>query len=280
MEYIKINSAQAVKDKLRTIAKEKDVEFSLVMRDYIYDRFIERLSKSKYKDKFILKGGFFISKVFGIDSRNTVDIDTAVQKTKLTEENIVKMINEIISIDVNDNVVFEIEKVEPIREEDEYGGIRVTIKYSLEEMKQKFHIDIATGDPIYPGPEEFSYEPLIKDDTYKVLSYTLETVLAEKIETILSRLEKSSRPKDFYDIYLIHEHEYHKINKTRLRKAVEQTFKKREFNSDLLECLNIVRKSKILETRWNSYSKKNKYAKGIEYSKTIECLEDFVKILI
>ena len=95
-----------------------------------------------------------------------------------------------------------IEKVEPIREEDEYGGIRVTIKYSLEEMKQKFHIDIATGDPIYPGPEEFSYEPLIKDDTYKVLSYTLETVLAEKIETILKRLEKSSRPKDFYDIYI------------------------------------------------------------------------------
>ena len=116
------NSAQAVKDKLRNISREKNVDFNSVMRSYMYDRFVERLSKSKYKDNFILKGGFYLSKLFGLDKRSTMDIDTAIRKAKFTEENIIKMITEIINIDVDDNVKFRIEKIEPIRDEDEYGG--------------------------------------------------------------------------------------------------------------------------------------------------------------
>ena len=274
------NSAQAVKDKLKNISKDKNVDFNSVMRFYMYDRFIERLSKSKYKDNFILKGGFYLSKLFGLDNRSTMDIDAAIRKTKFTEDNVIKMITEIINIDINDNVKFEIEKREFIRDEDEYGGLRITINFMLENMKDSFHIDIATGDPIHPGPDDYKYESLIGNEVYKVWSYNLETVLAEKIETILGKLEISSRMKDYYDIYLIHKFKFNKINKTKFRGAVEKTFKKRNFNTDLITSLKVVKDSKILKDKWTSYSRKNSYAKNIEFNETIKCLEDFIEILI
>lgn len=274
------NSAQAVKDKLRNISKEKNVDFNSVMRFYMYDRFVDRLSKSKYKDNFILKGGFYLSKLFGLDNRSTMDIDTAIRKTKFTEENIIKMITKIINIDVDDNVKFRIEKTEPIRDEDEYGGLRITINFTLENMRDSFHIDIATGDPIYPGPDYYKYESLIGNEVYKVWSYNLETVLAEKIETILSKLEASSRMKDYYDIYLIHKFKFNKINKTKFRGAVEKTFEKREFNADLIANLNVVKDSKILRDKWTSYSRKNSYARNLEFDETIKCLEEFIDIIV
>lgn len=274
------NSIQAVKDKLRNISREKNIDFNSVMRFYMYDRFVERLSKSKYKDNFILKGGFYLSKLFGLDNRSTMDIDTAIRKTNLSLENVIKMITEIINIDVDDNVKFEIEKTESIRDEDEYGGLRITIKFTLENMKDSFHIDIATGDPIHPGPDDYKYESLIGNEIYKVWSYNLETILAEKIETILSKLEASSRMKNYYDIYLIHRFKFNKINKTKFRGAVEKTFEKREFNADLIVSLNVVKDSKILRDKWVSYSRKNSYARNLEFDETIKCLEDFIEILI
>lgn len=272
------NSAQAVKDKLREISKEKNVDFNSVMRFYMYDRFVERLSKSKYKDNFILKGGFYLSKLFELDNRSTMDIDTAIRKTKFTEENIIKMITEIINKDVDDNVKFGIEKTEPIRDEDKYYGLRITINFTLENIRDRFHIDIATGDPIHPGPDDYKYESLIGNEVYKVWSYNLETVLAEKIETILSKLEASSRMKDYYDIYLIHK--FNKINKTKFRGAVEKTFEKREFNADLIANLNVVKDSKILRDKWTSYSRKNSYARNLEFDETIKCLEEFIDIIV
>lgn len=274
------NSIQAVKDKLRNISREKNIDFNSVMRFYMYDRFVERLSKSKYKDNFILKGGFYLSKLFGLDNRSTMDIDTAIRKTNLSLENVIKMITEIINIDVDDNVKFEIEKTESIRDEDEYGGLRITIKFTLENMKDSFHIDIATGDPIHPGPDDYKYESLIGNEIYKVWSYNLETILAEKIETILSKLEASSRMKDYYDIYLIHRFKFNKINKTKFRGAVEKTFEKREFNAELIASLNVVKDSKILRDKWVSYSRKNSYARNLKFDETIKCLEDFIEILI
>ncbi len=274
------NSAQAVKDKLKNISREKNVDFNSVMRFYMYDRFVERLSKSQYKDNFILKGGFYLSKLFGLDNRSTMDIDIMLRKTKFTEENIVKMITEIINIDVEDNVKFVIEKTEPIREEDEYGGLRITINFRLENMRDSFHIDIATGNPIYPSPDAYKYESLIGNEVYKVWSYNLETVLAEKIETILSKLEASSRMKDYYDIYLIHKFRFNEINKNKFRGAVEKTFKKRKFNADLIANLNVLKDSKILRYKWASYSRKNSYARKLEFDETIKCLEEFIDIII
>ena len=274
------DSAQAVKDKLKNVSREKNVDFNSVMRFYMYDRFVERLSKSKYKDNFILKGGFYLSKLFGLDNRSTMDIDTAIRKAEFTEENIIKMINEIINIDVGDNVKFKIEKTETIRDEEEYGGLRITINFTLENIKDKFHIDLATGDPIYPRPDNYRYESLIGDEVYKVWSYNLETVLAEKIETILSKLETSSRMKDYYDIYLIYKFKFDKIDKEKFRGAVEKTFKKREFDADPITNLNIVKESKVLKDKWISYSRKYSYARDVEFEETLKCLEQFINIIV
>ncbi len=272
------NSLQAIKDKIRKISNEKNVEFNTVMRFYMYDKFIERLAKSKYKDNFILKGGFYLSKLFGIDNRSTIDIDAMIRKTKFEKENIIKMITEIIDINIDDNTKFEIKKTEPIRDEDEYGSLRITINFSLENMKDSFHIDVATGDPIYPGPIDYKYETLIDGNFYKVWSYSLETALAEKIETILTKLETSSRMKDYYDIYLIHK--FNVINKTKFKIAIEKTFKKRNFKADLITNLNIVKNSKVLKEKWKSYSRKNSYAKDLSFDETIKCLEEFVKLIV
>ncbi len=274
------NIAQSVKDKLRNISKEKNIDFNVVMRFYMYDRFIERLSKSKYKENFILKGGFYLSSLFGIDNRSTIDIDTSVQKTKFTSENIIKMVTEIINIDIKDNVKFKIEKTESIRDEDEYGGLRITVNFSLENIRDKFHIDIATGDPIYPGPNYYNYEPIIGNEVYKVWSYNLETILAEKLETILSKLETSSRMKDYYDIYLIYKFKFNKINKTKFKGAARRTFEKRNFNADLVTNLNIIKESTVLKEKWTSYARKNNYARNIDFNETIKCIEEFIEILI
>lgn len=273
------NNAQSVKDKLKTIAKQRNVDFNLVMRFYMYDRFMERLVTSKYKNNFILKGGFYLSKLFGIDNRNTIDIDTAIQNTELDKENIKNIINEILNIDTNDNVIFLLEEITPIREEDEYGGLRVTVIFKLDNIKDKFHIDIATGDPIYPGPKYYNYQTLINNKEYEVLTYSIETILAEKIETILSKLEKSSRMKDYYDIYMIYKFEFERINKNNLKIAIEKTFKKRNFNQNPIKNIEIIKSSEILKIKWKSYTLKNKYAKNIDFSETIKCLEQFIKII-
>lgn len=274
------NTAQSTKDKLRNIAREKNIDFNCVMRFYMYDRFIERLSKSQYRDNFVLKGGFYLSRLFGIDNRSTMDIDAAIRKAKFTNSNIIKMITDIINININDNVKLNIIKTEPIRTEDEYGGLRITIVFNLETIKDQFHIDVATGDPIYPRPISFNYESLIDNEVYKVWSYNLETVLAEKIETILSKLETSSRMKDYYDIYLIYKFKFDTINKEKFRGSVEKTFKKRKFDADLMTNLSIVKESKVLRERWLSYSRKNSYARDVEFEETLECLEKLIDILI
>ena len=280
MIYITNSVAQSVKDKLRKISKEKNMDFNSVMRFYMYDRFIERLSKSKYRDNFILKGGFYLSNLFGISNRGTMDIDTAIRNTLFTEKNLINMVNEIINIKLDDSVNFKIEKTAPIREEDEYGGLRITINFKLENIKDKFHIDIATGDPIYHGPINYKFESLIDNKVYKVWSYNLETVLAEKIETILSKMERSSRMKDYYDIYYIYKFKFNMININNFKGATEKTFNKRNFNDDLVQNLNIIKESKILKEKWKSYSRKNSYANNIEFTEIVKYLEELINILV
>ena len=189
------------------------------------------------------------------------------------------MVKEIISMDIDDNVKFKIEKVATIRDENEYGGFRITINFSLGNIKDSFHIDIVTGDSIYAGLDYYRYKSLIGNEVYKIWSYNLETVLAEKIETILSRLETSSRMKDYYDIYLIYKFKFSEINKSKFRIAIEKTFEKRKFSADLILNLNIIKDSKLLNDKWLSYSRKNSYARNIRFEETIKCLAEFIEII-
>ena len=267
-------------EKSKKLAKESGLTQLELYQRFMFERILERISLSEYNENFILKGGFYLSKLFGLDNRSTMDIDAAIRKTHFSEENIVEMITEIINIDADDSVKFEIKKIETIREEDEYGGLRITINFALENMKDSFHMDIATGDPIYLGPIDYKYESLIGNEVYKVWSYNLETVLAEKIETILSKLETSSRMKDYYDIYLIHKFKFNKINKTKFRGAVKKTFEKRKFHADLIVNLNVVKDSRILRDKWTSYSRKNSYATNLEFDEIIRALEEFIEIIV
>lgn len=271
-----MNSMQ-LKDKLRDISKEKNVDFNTLLRLYMYDRFLERLSKSKYRDNFVLKGGFYLSTLFGVENRATMDIDTAFRNASFDKETIIKMINEIVSIKIDDNAKLSYLGIESIRDEDEYGGFRVTIQVEYETMKQSFHIDIATGDPITPKEIRYKYLPLLGDYYVDLYAYNMETVLAEKIETMLNRLELNGRTRDFYDIYLIYKKEWRSINIDHFRKAIDKTFTKRKYNGNPFEALDIIRNSEILKERWNKYQRNFSYAEGIEFEDIMNCLEIMIE---
>lgn len=279
MVFITTRTAQGLKDKLRVIAKEKKVDFNSVMRAYMYERFIERLSKSKYRENIIIKGGFYLSTLFGVESRATIDIDASIRRIEFSDKIILKMIKEIISTNVNDNVKFSIDRSKPIREIDEYGGLRVHIIFNLENIRDSFHIDVVTGDSIYPGPISYKYNSIMGNEKYSVLSYNLETVLAEKMETLLSQLELTSRMKDYYDIYLIQHMKGEEIDKDKLIKAVGKTFRKRNFIGDMVYNFSIIKNSEMLRGSWERYARNNKYANGIKYDDVISSFEKLVEVV-
>lgn len=273
-----MNSMQ-LKDRLKNISKEKNVDFNTLLRLYMYDRFIERLSISKYKDNFILKGGFYLSTLFGVESRTTMDIDTAFRNAKFNEKTIVKMINEIISIKIDDNAKLNYLGIVPIRGEDEYGGFRVGIQVEIENIKELFHIDIATGDPITPKEIRYKYKPILGENYVNLWAYNIETVLAEKIETILSRVELNGRMRDFYDVYLIYIKYFKNINIDNFRKAIDKTFSKREYARDPLTTINLFRESQLIRLRWKNYQRKYEYAKSIAFDDILNCIEKLIDVI-
>lgn len=274
-----MNSMQ-LKDKLKNISKEKNVDFNTLLRLYMYDRFIERLSVSKYKDNFILKGGFYLSTLFGVENRTTMDIDTAFRNANFNEETIVKMIKEIVSIEIDDNAKLSYFGISPIRDEDEYGGFRTDIQIEIDNIKEKFHIDIATGDPITPKEIYYKYKPILSDRYVKLWAYNIETVLAEKIETILSRIELNGRMRDFYDIYLIYTKDWDNVNLEQFRNAIEKTFYKREYVGDPLLALDLIMDSNILKERWKNYQKRYEYASDIDFDEILIFLEKIINVLV
>lgn len=205
-----------------------------------------------------------------------MDIDTAFSGADFTKENIVKIINAIISIDASDNAKITYLGISSIRDEDEYGGYRVDLIIQIENIKEKFHIDVATGDPITPKAIVYKYRPILEDKYINLWAYNIETILAEKLETILSRLELNGRMRDYYDIYLIYTRDKELINKENLRLAIDKTFKKREYSGDINKSMEIIKDSAILKKRWNNYARKNKYAKDIEYEEIIMLINELI----
>ena len=267
-----------LKDKLRNISREKNVDFNTLLRLYMYDRFIERLSKSEYRENFVLKGGFYLSTLFGVENRTTMDIDTAFRKAQFNEETIVKMMKEIVSIAIDDNAKLKYLGIESIRDDDEYGGFRVIIQVEIENVKEKFNIDVVTGDLITPGAIRYKYLPLLGYHYIDLYAYNMETVLSEKIETILSRAELNGRMRDFYDIYLIYTREWKNINVENFRKAVERTFTKRGYTGNPDETIDLLRSSDLIRNRWMIYQRKNEYAKDIEFDDILNCIEKIIDV--
>ena len=273
-----MNSMQ-IKDKLKNIATKRNLDFNTLLRLYMYDRFIERLAVSRYRDNFILKGGFYLSTLFGLESRSTNDIDIAIKDANFTKENIERIISAIISIDINDGALISLIEISNIREEDQYGGFRVALNVKVDTIRENFQIDIATGDPITPKPIVYKYHPILGNSFVNVWSYNVETVIAEKLETILRRAEANSRIRDYYDLYLIYTKGWSDIRVNDLRKAIDKTFEKRNYIGNLNETIAILKNSKIIKKRWDSYKKKYKYANNIDYNQIIKCIEEIIKVI-
>lgn len=223
---------------------------------------------------------FYLSTLFGLESRFTKDIDTAIKDANFTKENVEKMIKSIIAIDINDGALISFIEIGNIREEDQYGGFRAILNVKVDTIRENFQIDIATGDPITPKPIVYKYCPILGDSYVDVWSYNIETVIAEKLETILRRAEANSRIRDYYDLYLIYTKGWNDIKIDDLRKAIYKTFEKRNYHGNIEETVAILKDSEIIKNRWNSYKKKYEYANDIDYEGIMKCVEEIIKVIV
>lgn len=268
-----IKNSKSLMDKAKNIANKNNITVNEVLQNYMFERILERLSISKYKNNFILKGGLLLSSIMGIDSRTTMDMDTCIKGINLTEEELYTVLTEILSIDIQDNVTFTIKNFKPIREEDTYGGLKYNIIAIFDGLKVNLSIDIATGDVITPREIEYNYKMLFEDRTLQLMTYPIESIIAEKYQTVIERGILNSRMKDYYDLY------YLLVNKTYsgdiLKEAIEKTFLKR--NTDLnitKQKMKEIEESDFLKDLWNNYANKHTYSKNIKYVDLIHIIKE------
>ena len=275
----KIKNSMSLKAYIKNKANEKHIPSQLVMQNYMLERLLERISLSKYKNNFILKGGFLISAIVGIDSRTTMDLDTTIKGIKLDKEVLKTVLDEICNIDLNDNINFEILGLEDIREKDDYPGIRVKINGLYPPLKVPLSIDMTTGDKITPRAINYSFTSLFEDKKIKVLAYNLETILAEKIETILSRSVANTRARDFYDIYILHKLYSDKINYSNLKNAIHETLKKRHtlyLLSDYKTILDKISKDSGIADLWSRYKRTFSYTDQASLHESLNIVQELI----
>ena len=270
-----IHSSKQLKDLIRNLSKEVDIEAHVLIRKYMMERFLERVSLSKYNGSFILKGGMLVAAFVGVEARATMDIDTTIKGIPVKMVDMDRTITEISSIDLEDNVKFRIKKVSEIMDEAEYSGIRFSMEAVLDGAVIPLKIDISTGDVITPREMAYSYKLMFEDRTIPIMTYPIETVLAEKLETVISRSITNTRMRDFYDIHILLKSQ--NINADILALALERTAKKRG-NLNLLEnaesVLKIVKSDEDMKRLWNIYQKKFKYAGEYTWDEVIHSVRE------
>ena len=270
-----IHSSKQLKDLIRNLSKEVGIEAHVLIRKYMMERFLERVSSSKYNGSFILKGGMLVAAFVGVEARATMDIDTTIKGIPVTIVDMERTITEISNIDLDDNVKFRIKKVSEIMDEAEYSGIRFSMDAVLDGAVIPLKIDISTGDVITPREIAYSYKLMFEDRTIPIMTYPIETVLAEKLETVISRSITNTRMRDFYDIHILLKSQ--NINADILALALERTAKKRG-NFNLLEnaesVLKIVKSDEDMERLWNIYQKKFKYAGEYTWDEVIHSVRE------
>ncbi len=269
-----------IKEKSKTIEKSHNLNHYEILQRYMFERILERISVSKYQDNFILKGGLLLSAMFGIDNRTTKDMDTTITGIDVSKEKMVKVLNEILSIKLGDGVKFDLVDITNIRDEDEYGGNKYHIVGRKDNLKINLEIDISTGDRVTPRELKFNYPLLFEDKTILINAYNIETIISEKVETILRRGKFNSRMKDFYDVYYFLTKLKSEVNITILKKAVENTFTKRdsfEYLNDYEQILNEIIESEKINKLWQKYSNKYSYANGIDIKYILDLLKSFMK---
>ena len=278
-----IQNRDSLKAKASNLSKKTNIPNKYLIQNFMFEALLKRISKSKYKDKFIIKGGLLLSSIFGVNLRSTMDLDTTIKGLPLDKETITKVINEIISIDINDNVKLDIENIKDIREEELYSGFEVNLKAGFDGLKTNLMIDITTGDVITYKEVEFKYSTLFDNETINIMTYNYETIIAEKFESIISRNIDNTRMKDYYDLYMFVNLKWNDINKDTLRKAIINTSKAREtldYIDNASKYIELISSDSRLKSLWNSYQNNYEYAKDIEFVDTINAIKEIDKLII
>ena len=273
-----MKSPEQLKGALRNLAKQKGIHAQELLQIFMFERIIERLSVSPYKDKFILKGGLLISAILGVEERTTMDMDTTVKGLPMDEQIIQKAISEILDQFVDDGIEFQLSDLTPIREDDEYKNFRASIQATYGKMRIPIKIDITTGDEITPKEILFPYPFLFDDRQVMVKAYTQETILAEKYETIIRRNVGNTRARDFYDLHLLYWLYQKNADWSLLKQAVLATAKKRDSLSilqDAKQILLALEESTVLQNLWKRYQAQNLYAREITYPAIMETVKEF-----
>lgn len=278
-----IKTSRQLKDKIKNYSGNDGQKAQVFLRNYMMERFLERISVSEYREKFILKGGMLVASLIGLEMRSTMDIDTTVRAIDLTLENAEKVINEIISIDIGDGIVFTLKSSSDIMEEHDYPGLRFVLDATLEKLRQPIKIDISTGDVITPAAVQYSYKLMMEDRSIPIYTYNVETLLGEKLETIIARSTANTRMRDFYDIYVIMENQRDSINISDLKDAFIATCRKRESLSllhDIGTILTDVENNEYMKSMWNDYRKKNYFVGALEWHDTLSCINALITELL
>lgn len=276
-----IKNRDSLKAKASNLSNKTNIPNKYLIQNFMFEALLKRISKSKYKDKFIIKGGFLLSSIFGVNLRSTMDLDTTIKGLTLDRETITRVINEIINIDVDDNVKLEIENIKDIREEDLYSGFEVNLKAEFDGLKTNLMIDITTGDIITYKEVEFKYSTIFDNKTINIMTYNYETIIAEKFESIISRNIDNTRMKDYYDLYMFVKLKWNDINKDTLRKAIINTSKAREtldYIDNANKYIELISDDERLKSLWNSYQNNYEYAKDIEFEDTINAIKTISQI--
>lgn len=270
-----MKNAMQLKAIIKNIAKNKNISAALVLQNYMLERFLERVSLSRYHDNYIIKGGFLIASMVGLDARATMDMDATIKGYPVNEEAIRKMVEDIIAVPVEDAIHFCLKSVREIREGDEYTGYRVALTADYEKMAVPLKLDITTGDKITPREIEYSYKLMMEDHSIRVLAYNLSTILAEKLETVVSRGDQNTRPRDYYDIYILSKLQAENIDIDSLKAALSATTAKRgasELMMQYAEIMKTVKSSDVMKRQWDNYRKDFDYAAGIKFEETCDAV--------
>lgn len=274
-----MSKAMSLKAKIRNIAKQKNIPAQVILQNYMFERLLVRLSMSGFKEKFVLKGGMLVAAIVGLDNRATMDMDTTLKNLPLTPEVIRNALEDICNISCEDDVSFYVGKIAPIREDDLYGGYRVMLNAKFETLITPLSIDVSTGDVITPNAIPYTFTEIFNDDmSYELWAYNIETVMAEKVETILRRGVFNTRPRDFYDVYILATTQ--EYDKTLFADALRATAEHRGTANQIADISGILKnleESLELKSRWDKYRKQFAYAKEIEYANILEILNNLIK---
>ena len=273
------SNANSFKAKIKNISKDKGIPAQQVQQHYLIEQVLKLISTSSYRDSFIVKGGYLIGQMIGLDKRTTMDLDVTLKGTEMSRENLIHIFEEILC-SKTDGFSFSVDKLEPIRQDDEYGGFSLKLNATFDTLKEVVFIDITTGDKITPREITYSMTSIFTNESIKIWTYNLETVLAEKLETIISRGLASTRPRDRYDLFTLYKLRKEEINLEVLKNALENTAEKRKSKDIIYNWEEQVRGIKISDYQkelWIRYQRQFKYAKDISFDNSVQVIREIMQ---